>query len=206
MIHSTVLSAAAVTNRADVKCNHRPLTGILHPVGKDTPAVQSVAGAPSGLRLDHAQRIADRTVTWFRFENTTATNARSGYFAFVRAPQTEDATRVRYQRSNERRRASELIQVWKSEVTGREFEVRESRSYAPSTELAPGAQGYLDFTAGTPAVTRKPLERSARLDRYYGRQLRSMQDGEGGPGQSRRNIGGWLIALALLLAVLWALL
>lgn len=118
----------------------------------------------------------------------------------------EDATRVRYQRSNERRRAAELIQVWKSEVTGREFEVRESRSYAPSRELAPGAQGYLDFTSGAAAVTRRPLERSARLDRYYQRQLRSMRGGEGGAGQSRRNIGGWLIALALLLAILWALL
>lgn len=122
----------------------------------------------------------------------------------MRSPQVEDATRVRYQRSNERRRHGEPIQVWKSEVTGREFEIRESRSYASTDELSPGAEGFLDFTTGSAEVTRRPLERSARLDRYYQRQLRSMRT-EGHAGKRGRRLRFWLTVLALLAIVVWLL-
>lgn len=123
----------------------------------------------------------------------------------MRAAPTEDATRVSYQWSNERRRASELIQVWKSEVTGREFEVRESRSYASSDELTQGAEGYLDFTAGAPAVTRRPLERSERIGRYR-RRLSGRRDVQPSRASRPGNITRWLLVGALLLVILWSLL
>lgn len=106
-------------------------------------------------------------------------------------------------RSNERMDASERIQVWRSEVTGREFEVRESRSYASSEELAPGTVGYLDFTEGTPAVTRRPLERSERLGRY-GR--RGVADTSRRPARPRPNLGAWLLVGTLVVVILWSLL
>lgn len=121
------------------------------------------------------------------------------------APRNEEATRVRYRRSNERRRAAELIQVWRSDVTGREFEVRESRSYAPSEELEPGAEGFLDFTAGAPSVTRRPLERSERLGRYQERRRRAVSTQQAYPAP-RRNLGAWLLVGTLVVVILWVLL
>ena len=118
----------------------------------------------------------------------------------------DDATRVRYLHSNERQRGTETIQIWRSEVTGREFEVRESRSYALSADLEPGAVGYLDFTGGVAAVTRRPLGRSERLERF-GRSGRHAR-GPGGslPARPRRNLAPWLLVGALLLVVIWTLL
>ncbi|MEX2536540.1 MAG: hypothetical protein WD273_13170 [Trueperaceae bacterium] len=129
----------------------------------------------------------------------------------MRAPRVEDETRVRYLRSSDGRRARELIQVWKSELTGREFEVWKSNSFASSRDLRPGSLGFLSFASGAPAVTERPLERSERLGRYYERKRREAQlrggGGSGGGSGGRRPSGaGWLLIAVLVLVILWALL
>lgn len=48
------------------------------------------------------------------------------------------------------------IQEWRSDRTGRTFEVEESHAYAWSDELTPGDAGYLHWVAGTPVVDRTP--------------------------------------------------
>jgi hypothetical protein len=94
--------------------------------------------------------------------------------------------------------------VWKSETTGREFEVRETDSYAPALELAQGALGFLTFAGGVPTVTERPLDRSERLRRH---QQRSAQ-GRAGGTEVRQPPSlplGWLLGLVLLVIVLWQL-
>lgn len=51
----------------------------------------------------------------------------------------EEEIRVEIVRSSERLRAAERLQVWRSESTSREFEVREVDSYEASVDLSPGA-------------------------------------------------------------------
>jgi hypothetical protein len=128
----------------------------------------------------------------------------SGKFAVVPIRPTEEATRVRYLRSSERRRSAESIQVWKSDLTGREFEVRESRSFASTSDLAPGTTGFLDFTSGAPAVTKRPLERSERLDRY--RQGQRSRADSAGSNRRRSNLAGWILAGVLLAVIVLTLL
>lgn len=66
--------------------------------------------------------------------------------------------RVSYARSSVGR-AGAPVQEWRSELTGRIFEVLEANSYEPTADLEPGAAGYLRFQGGVPYVTRRPEDR-----------------------------------------------
>lgn len=48
------------------------------------------------------------------------------------------------------------LQEWRSELTGRVFEVDERDAYAAGEALEPGASGYLAFVGGAAVVTRHP--------------------------------------------------
>jgi len=47
------------------------------------------------------------------------------------------------------------LQEWRSELTGRVYEVDERDGYATADALQPGSAGYLSFLGGTPVVTRR---------------------------------------------------
>ncbi|MEX2542408.1 MAG: hypothetical protein WD314_11395 [Trueperaceae bacterium] len=122
-------------------------------------------------------------------------------------PENEAAenTLVSFVRSSERRVAGERLQVWKSEATGREFEVRESNSYALGADLTPGSPGYVTYAGSAPTVTERPLPRSERLRRYNRQRMLAQQS----QGEARRKGSsfpvGWLLVMVLLLAISWAL-
>lgn len=87
------------------------------------------------------------------------------------------------------------LQEWRSERTGRLFEVDEGDAYRPAEELQPGARGFLWFVGGAPVVTREPAEPPPRSSAAAG----------GAPAPVRRPPRGrlsWLWGLLLVLALL----
>lgn len=87
------------------------------------------------------------------------------------------------------------LQEWRSERTGRLFEVEERDAYRPAEELQRGARGFLWFVGGAPVVTREPAEPPPRPDVGPSRAPAPVQ---------RPPLGGmaWLWGVLLVLALL----
>ncbi len=87
------------------------------------------------------------------------------------------------------------LQEWRSERTGRLFEVDEGDAYRPAEELQPGARGFLWFVGGVPVVTLAPA----------GPPPRPAAGASGAPAPVPRPARGrmsWLWGLLLVLALL----
>lgn len=115
-----------------------------------------------------------------------------------------EAIRVRFVRSGAS--GGGVVQVWRSDVTRRQYEVSEADAYAPAARLAAGDIGYLSFLEGTPIVTKQPLSRGERLKRLE--RLRSRHRGQQ-PEPAPQDGGSRMLLLVvgiLVLVLLWALL
>lgn len=95
------------------------------------------------------------------------------------------------------------MQEWRSERTGRTIEVHEANAYRASTELEPGARGYLRFVDGVPVVGEDPREVPA--PRRYGGQA-SHEDRTWAPrplpGAGLRRWWPWALAAVVALLIL----
>lgn len=110
---------------------------------------------------------------------------------------------MRYVRAGGPSRSGLRLQEWRSELTGRAFEVDERDAYAAAEELEPGDEGYLSFVGGTAVVTRQPADPPRRPG------SRSAADGgpsgRGVPARlpaPRRRAWLWLLGAAVVLALL----
>lgn len=112
-----------------------------------------------------------------------------------------EAIKVRFVRSGT---SGGGVQVWRSDVTRRQYEVSETDSYAAAAQLTRGDIGYLSFLEGTPVVTKQPLSRGDRLERLRSRPRQEQ------PAPAPKDSGGnrmlLLVVGILVLVVLWALL
>lgn len=114
-------------------------------------------------------------------------------------------TQVRYVRGGSRPHPAGPVQEWKSDLTGRSYEVFETNSYEQTEHLGVGSTGYLQYRDGTAYVTRNqddPLP-----DRPVTPRTQS-------PGNYRPRVGSlsnlsdwikWGLPGALVILVLWHL-
>lgn len=106
---------------------------------------------------------------------------------------------MRFVRAGVRGGAGVRLQEWRSDLTGRIFEVDERDAYASAAELGPGDRGYLAFVGGTAVVTRRRGDPPPRPGSRTGRQ----GPGRGPPAAATRS--GWLwllVVVAVVVAVL----
>lgn len=114
---------------------------------------------------------------------------------------------VRYVRTARPGRVGKRVQEWRSDLTGRAFEVAEHHAYAVSDELREGDRGYVRYVGGWPVVMERPdarpAFRAADLARAVGREA-----GRSEPRGIRR-AGSWVVPAmigALVVVIAWALL
>lgn len=110
---------------------------------------------------------------------------------------------MRFVRAGVTRGGGARLQEWRSERTGRVFEVDERDAYAAGEALEPGAPGYLTFVGGAPVVTRQPGDPPP----HPGSRAAGAGPGPAVPPRSpARNRWLWLLVAAAVVAVLLRLL
>lgn len=109
---------------------------------------------------------------------------------------------MRFVRAGARGAGGIRLQEWRSDLTGRVFEIDERDAYATAEALRPGDRGYLAFVGGTGIVTRRRGDPAPQP----GSRSRRQRPGGTPPASSRRSGWLWLIVAAAVLVALLRLL